>query len=250
VQKAPTGAAIAQDIKAALTESRWVGLSVAAIVPLSFLFGNIFLDQMGGKLLKDAVESSFVGWQSSESFSFNENGLSKGPADARMTIVEFADYLCPHCKFAVPALKVFAESHPDVRVIFKAYPLDGHCNAYPEFPKGDGIRCLISKTVYCAEKLAQKGWVFYEEVFGRQEQFMAGPSKAGEILAEMATRHGLQPSELESCRNTEEAHQSIVGQSQEGVTSKIEGTPSIFVNGRFLSRGQMLPVLQRVYNSL
>jgi protein-disulfide isomerase len=38
--------------------------------------------------------------------------------------------------------------------------------------------------------------------------------------------------------------------AKEGDTAKIQGTPAIFVNGRVLDRGQMIPVLEGAYRSL
>ncbi len=249
MQNKPPFAHLSNDLIKAVTEFKWVGISVVAIIPLTFLFNGMFLDHFGGSLLKDTVESSFIGWQGAQQNTFTEEGLVKGPSDARMTIVEFADFLCPHCKHAAPSLKVFADSHPNIRVIFKAFPLDGNCNASAEMPKGDGTRCLLAKTVFCAEKVANKGWAVYEEVFERQEEFH-GAGTASDLVKALVEKHGIDLGAMESCRNSEEVHKTILNQSQEGLKAAIEGTPSIFVNGRFLSRGHLLPVLQRVYDSL
>lgn len=239
---------ITKDLQAAIGSFRWLGISVVSILPLTFLFNNMFIDHYGGSLIKDAVESSFIGWQGSENNTFSENGLSKGPADAKVTIVEFADFLCPHCKHAFPSLKVFAESHPDVRVMYKIFPLDGNCNATPEMPKGDGTRCLLAKTAYCAEHVAQRGLLIYEALFNHQEEFHSS-GNAADLVKKIVEENGLDNAAMEACRNSEETHTKILEQSREGMNAKIEGTPSIFVNGRYLSRGQLLPVLQRVYKS-
>jgi protein-disulfide isomerase/uncharacterized membrane protein len=249
LQSASPFSLLGKDIIAAVTNFKWVGLSVASIIPLAFLFNNMFLDHYGGSLLKDTIESSFAGWQGAPQNNFTNEGLVKGPEAARMTIVEYADFLCPHCKHAVPGLKVFTESHPNVRMIFKAFPLDGTCNASTEMPKGDGTRCLLAKTVWCAEKLAKKGWPVYEKIFEQQEEYH-GSGKQTELLKALLAENDLDSAAMETCRNSEETHKSIVAQSQEGLNAKIEGTPSIFVNGKFLSRGHLLPVLQRVYDSL
>lgn len=240
---------IQHDLTSALTDHRWVAICIASIIPITFFLNKVFVDQLGGSMMKDAAESSLMGWQSSNVVTFTDDGLVKGPAQAKMTIVEFADFLCPHCKHAAPSLKVFVDSHPDVRLVFKVFPLDGSCNASTEMPKGDGTRCLLAKTVVCANKLAQKGWEVYEDIFAAQETFYS-PGLAAEKLKSVVEKHGIEPSKMEACRNSEETHKSVQDQSQEGLNAKIEGTPSIFVNGRFLSRGQMLPVLQRVYDTL
>lgn len=79
-----------------------------------------------------------------------------------MTIVEFADYLCPHCKVAATSLHNFIKQHPDVLLIFKPFPLDGKSNAALAEHKGNGIRCLLPKITFCMEQLEQKGWQAHE----------------------------------------------------------------------------------------
>ncbi|MFO0635344.1 MAG: thioredoxin domain-containing protein [Nannocystaceae bacterium] len=57
---------------------------------------------------------------------------SRGPADALVTIVEFADYQCPYCeKAAGPLDDVVADYDEDVRLIYKHYPLPSHPKAQP-----------------------------------------------------------------------------------------------------------------------
>ncbi len=140
-----------------ITNFKWISISGLSIVALAFLFNGMFLDHFGGGRLKEMVNDAVLNWQSSPSVNFTHDGLSKGSSEATFTIVEFADFMCPHCKHAVPSLKVFVETHPQVRLIFKPFPLDGTCNAKPDMPKGDGLRCTLAKAVLCAEKLNQKG---------------------------------------------------------------------------------------------
>lgn len=238
------------DIRTAFSQSRWVALSVLAIIPLAILFKNMFLDHFGGSLLLESVETSFLSWnENKEQNNFTLNGLIKGPENSKMVVVEFADFLCPHCKHAAPTLRVFSNTHPDVKFIFKAFPLDGSCNADSKMPKGDGTRCTLTKTVFCAEKIAQKGWYLHEKIFENQELFYKAPNTL-ELLEPFIKESGLDPKSLDECRNSEETHKTILDQSQEGSQAKIEGTPAIFVNGKLLSRGGMLPVLQKVYDSL
>jgi cyclophilin family peptidyl-prolyl cis-trans isomerase/protein-disulfide isomerase len=53
-----------------------------------------------------------------------------GPADARVTILEYADYQCPYCAELAPTLKRLHESYPDdVRLIYRHYPLPFHDKA-------------------------------------------------------------------------------------------------------------------------
>ncbi|MCX6629381.1 MAG: thioredoxin domain-containing protein [Candidatus Solibacter sp.] len=50
-----------------------------------------------------------------------------GPANARITLVEFSDFQCPYCSKAVAQINATLKAYPnDVRLIFKQYPLETH----------------------------------------------------------------------------------------------------------------------------
>lgn len=54
----------------------------------------------------------------------------RGPADAKVTIVEFIDYECPFCAQEEPFLKKVLEAYPDqVKIVIKNLPLDMHSKA-------------------------------------------------------------------------------------------------------------------------
>jgi protein-disulfide isomerase len=46
-----------------------------------------------------------------------------GPADAKVTVVEFFDYRCGFCKASLPAIKAALEKHKDVRFAFVEFPI-------------------------------------------------------------------------------------------------------------------------------
>lgn len=48
-----------------------------------------------------------------------------GPASASVTIVEFFDYQCPYCKRVTSGLMALAAGDPDLRVVFKEFPILG-----------------------------------------------------------------------------------------------------------------------------
>lgn len=50
---------------------------------------------------------------------------SYGPADARVTVVEFFDYNCIYCARLAPELASVIKANPDVRFVFKEFPLFG-----------------------------------------------------------------------------------------------------------------------------
>ncbi len=49
-----------------------------------------------------------------------------GPANAKVTVVQFFDYRCPHCKAeAAPGVIALVRKHPDVKFVFKEFPIFG-----------------------------------------------------------------------------------------------------------------------------
>ncbi len=52
-----------------------------------------------------------------------DNSPSKGPADAKIVMVEYADFECPSCRAAEPGVRSIEAKYPQVRVVFKDFPL-------------------------------------------------------------------------------------------------------------------------------
>lgn len=47
----------------------------------------------------------------------------EGPENAKVTVAEFFDYRCPHCKVSLPAMKQLAEKNKDVRIAYIERPI-------------------------------------------------------------------------------------------------------------------------------
>ena len=129
--------------------------------------------------MKRYIPEKIAIWKAGTEYSFDPNtGLNKHIENARVTIVEFADFKCPHCKVASATLELFLNGRSDVNFIFKPYPLDGSCNAgLPQ--KGDGSRCTLAGFTLCAEKLNKKGFEMLHWLFERQEKIMAAVKTVG-----------------------------------------------------------------------
>src|SRR5581483_7997843 len=54
------------------------------------------------------------------------NGPARGPASAPVTIVEFSDLQCPHCKEAEPILDKLMEEEKNVKLVYQNFPLPSH----------------------------------------------------------------------------------------------------------------------------
>ena len=186
-------------------------------------------------------QQSAVNIETTASLSFGAS-----PEKAVMTIVEFADYLCPHCKHASPVLHAFVSSHPDARLIFTAWPLDGTCNT--SIPSGNGTRCALARAVFCAEK-NQKGWQAHDWIFENQEKF-SSVEALDQDLKKFNEVEKLDATIVKTCMDSSETKSAIEAGAKIGSNLKVEGTPAIFVNGKKLEGGQLLPVLQKAYEKI
>ncbi len=174
--------------------------------------------------------------------------LIKGNPDtnAKFTIVEFADFRCGHCKTAATTLDAFIKVHPDARLVFQTYPLDGECNS--AIPQASGTSCYLARAFLCASKL-QKGWEAHDWIFNNQDK-MSSTDAARANVELMSKDLGIDPAALKACTETEETRKAIEGQAALGRQLNIKGTPTVYVNNRLLPLGNVLTVLQRAYDSV
>jgi protein-disulfide isomerase/uncharacterized membrane protein len=161
---------------------------------------------------------------------------------AKMTIVEFADFNCIHCKHAAPVLHSFVKSHPSTRLLFYHFPLDGACN--PSIPR-QGVSCDMAKAVFCGHKLSTKGWDSHQAMFETEK-----PQTLEEATALVSTKAGIATQELSACISDPATKTAIEMQAKLGTELGVQGTPAIFVNNKLLTGGNLMPVLKEAYKSL
>lgn len=238
------GGTTTEDLTALFQESKGLGALLIAIPVLSFGFNKIALVEFGFEQNQWRVSESINAWQASPDQAFpSDLGVKYKPATGNynITMVEFADFLCPHCKTAAGPLHAFADSNPNVQLIFIPFPLDGSCN--PGIPnKGDGLRCHLAGAMLCAEKLATKGFLAHDHLFDKQAEMTAALFQQ-EIKA-LSEKIGVSVDDYKVCIESDETKDLLTKGADLGVKAKIMGTPSIFANGKKLDNGQYYPVLQ------
>lgn len=222
-----------------------LGFGISAFI-LNDQFRTSYSTRGGDAMAKAAVSE----WSQNPTIEIAETDpLAIGPsrADAKMTIVEFADFRCIHCKLAAPPLKAFTAAHPDVRLEFYSWPLDGECNTSIQQP--NGASCLLARTVWCARTKGDKGWEAHQAVFERFEEWRTA-EKIRELLPSLAGQIGIPAEDLKSCADSAEAKAAVEAQAQLGTSLSLRGTPAIFVNGRVLPAGSSIPVLNAVHKAI
>ncbi len=224
-------------------------LSVLIAVPImAYLLHQTFMQNLGAAEIDTMVREVVQEWQVAPKQNFvAKPSLVMGPAveQAAMTLVEFADFRCGHCKRASYTLHAFVKSHPDVRFEFYSFPLDGACNE--KIGQSSGISCRLAAAVYCAEK-ENMGWALHERLYDIQEEVngFATVAELDPMLGQTVTKLGLNWQRLQTCIADPMSMDAIRSQAKQGALVNVLGTPTIFADGKLLMRGNMVPVLQAV----
>lgn len=140
---------------------------------------------------------------------------SKGGANAKVTVVEYADYRCPHCRDAGIALKPVLEKYGDkVRFVFKDMPVDR-----------TGVSRIVAQGAHCASEQG-KFWEYHEAAFAQQDSLTT--VSATKIAKDL----GLEGGPFGECMASSRPEQKVAASQAEGERIGVEGTPTFFINGR------------------
>jgi protein-disulfide isomerase len=162
------------------------------------------------------------------------NGASKGPAKAPVTIVEFSDMQCPHCKQAEPNIEQLLAQEPDVHFVFQNFPLPAHNWA----EKAAGY-------VDCAGRASNDAvWKFIQKTFAEQTNITE--SNADEKLKSIANDSGVTGDEIAACAAKPDTKARILASVALGKSVGVTGTPTLFINGRLINGGAQVDVLKKI----
>lgn len=218
-------------------------IALVAIPALTWAVNGMILDNYGISEIKKRIPERLAAWNASPVQNFDATvGLTNQVENPRITLVEFADFKCPHCKTASQTIDVFLKGKSDIHFTYKPYPLDGTCNDNVSF-KGDGSRCLMAAYTLCAEKIAKKGWDVHHWLFENQRDII-DLTDASKLLPTFQKEYGLAVDEMSACADSTEIYEAIRKSAQEGAAAQVEGTPTIFMNGKKLPWGQFLDILK------
>lgn len=142
-----------------------------------------------------------------------------GSADAKVTIVEFADMQCPACARSVAKLhEIVEKSNGQVRLVFKHFPLSQHRNAMP--------------AAQAVEAAGEQGkfWEMYDLLYITQTQWQ-DLSNPRDFLMSAADSLGLNMEQFGYSLDTRKYLDKILTDQREGDGLNINATPTFFVNG-------------------
>ncbi len=148
---------------------------------------------------------------------------SRGPADAKVTVVEYSDFECPYCAQAweVFEKQVYPGYKDKVRFVFKQMPLTQ-------------IHPWAEDAAVATECAFQQGneqfWKLYDGLFGQQREITKENLAAK--VEEIATASGLDVPKLKECIAGRKTIDEVKADQAEAASIGVNGTPTFFVNGR------------------
>jgi protein-disulfide isomerase len=151
------------------------------------------------------------------------NGVSRGPADSAVTIFEFSDLQCPHCKEAQPIVEKLLSEEKNVRVVFQNYPLASHDWAEKGAEYADCVGHASNSSF----------WKFIQSVYDAQSDITA--ANADDKLKELAGAAGVKGDEIAECAAKPATLGRVERSVELGNSVGVTGTPTLFINGRSIA---------------
>jgi protein-disulfide isomerase len=140
---------------------------------------------------------------------------SLGPENAAITLVEFSDFQCPFCYKAAAELAATLKAFPtQVRLVFREYPLESHSQA-----------ALAAAAAIAAHRQG-KFWQLHDVLFANRQN-LSKPA-----ITAMASKLGLDMKRFEADWSSKETAAVIARDVQDGDRAGVEGTPTVFINGK------------------
>lgn len=150
------------------------------------------------------------------------DGVSKGAANPVITLVDFSDLECPHCKAAEPILEKLLTDFPQVRFTFQQFPLPASLHPWA---------LKAAQYADCAGRANQQAfWKYIDAIFENQGSIAL--ATADDKLKELAGSVGLDGQKLGNCAATVETEARVKKSLELGQSLDVNQTPTVFINGR------------------
>jgi protein-disulfide isomerase/uncharacterized membrane protein len=158
----------------------------------------------------------------------DDDDASVGPKDARVTIVQFADFQCSFCRKLEQSMAAIRKTYAtQVRFVFKHYPMNPRCNPMVKNEKHSHA-CEAATAGECARRQG-KFWPMHDMMYDRQTHL----ERAG--LDTDAADVGLDGAAFAACMDDPTVVAAIARDAGEGASVKVNGTPRTYINGRLFA---------------
>lgn len=196
---------------------RWFYAALAVVA-----IGGVAALLLAGRKSDSAGGSAPLSLAESEVPADPNAGETLGPADAPVTLIEFGDYQCPHCaEFESIAGHFIKENYArpgKIRFVFYDFPL-----GFPNSMTGAmAARCAGAQGKY---------WTMQDVLYGRQLKWSRDKSPKDKFV-DYAKELGLDPKKFARCYDSRSFTRQIVASKKYGVKVGVQGTPTLFLDGK------------------
>lgn len=140
---------------------------------------------------------------------------SLGSKDAKVTIVEFADFGCPYSRQSAFTLRSLASAYGDrIRYVYRDFPI---VELHPEAE-------LAAEAGKCAQEQG-KFWEFHDKLYLNQSDLSLAN------LLKLAREANLNEVAMKSCLSSHRKQAAVAEDYAAGLAAGVQGTPTFFVNG-------------------
>ena len=156
---------------------------------------------------------------------------ARGPADAKVTIVEYSDFQCPFCLrgYEILEQQVLREYEGKVRFYFKHLPLKS-IHPWAE---------SAALATECARQQSDEGfWKLYDAIFKSQRELNSDNLR--DKTTGFAREAGLDTARFADCFDSKAGLAQVEKDLQEAAAVGANSTPTFFINGRRLEGAQPL----------
>jgi len=167
--------------------------------------------------------------------------MALGPANAPVTITEFASMTCPHCaaftERVFPKIKSEYIDSGKIRFVFREFPLDVKAAAGSML-----ARCI-------AKDDANKYFAVVDLLFRQQEAWAL--KNTTETLIRIGKQAGLSQQQVEDCLKDQALLDKIAAdQKYANEVLKVNSTPTFFINGEMIKGDQSFEEFDKRIKSL
>lgn len=207
---------------------RTIGILLIGMI-VGYVLGRFEFEPIDQSVIKKSTEKTTQVEQQEETPTVQEintdNDPFVGDENAPITIVEFSDYQCPFCyrfySSIFPDLKKDFIDTGKVKYVFRDYPLNIHPAALSAHLAAE-----------CANDQG-KYWEMHNYLFDNQSDWSKAEDLNGTLVGYAGTL-GLNASTFSECLTSGKYKDEINSDKSEGKQYGVQGTPTLFINGKIL----------------
>ena len=203
-----------------MNKKSWI---IFAIIVVAIVGGMIYISTQNRLNISDINNDQLNTAIGAESRNGNIADHEIGSKDAKVTIIEYADYQCPGCGTAAPKAETLAKKYKDhVRLIFRNFPIaSSHPNA------------RAAAAVAEAAGLQGKFWEMNELLYANQDAWKsANTTERDNIFKSYAEQLKLNIDQYKTDIASNKVKNKIDFDMALGRKHGVAATPTFYINGK------------------